>query len=718
MNDEIRNPGFPDQFARTRRFSLGVPQYFTVSPDGARVVFVRSAGGADPVSGLWLYEPDTSGGGRERLLADPLALGEGPPADVPEAERIRRERAREAATGVVTYATDADARIAAFALGGDLWTVRTDGGAPRRIATAGPVVDPRPAPDGGSIAYVSGGALRIVRTDGTGDRPLAVPEDPEVTYGLSDHAAAESIGRDRGYWWAPDGSALLVARVDNTPVGRWYIADPADPTKPPRSVPYPAVGTANAVVSLLLVRVDGGRREVLLPARAPLDAHPEGEWTDTAFEYVAAAGWDGHGPFAQVQTRDQRTLHLLDIDPETGGTAVARTRHDTAWVQLVPGAPGRTSSGTPLWTFTGDDDLERLAIGDARSPDGLHVREVLGAVGQRVYFTANEDPTEVHVWYHEPAVGFVRLSAGPGVHGASFGGDTVVLASWTESGPAVTVLRGGAPAGEIAVRAEEPQVTPAPVFLTLGERDLRAQLYFPSWYEPGSGTRLPVLLNPYAGPGMQLVVRARGWWTCVSQWFAEQGFAVLVTDGRGTPGRGRAWDRAIHGDRLGPALTDQIDALRAAAERYPELDLGAVGIRGWSYGGYLAAGAVLHHPEVFHAASAGAAPTDRRLYDTHWEERFLGHPDVFPEAYERSSLVPYADRLTRPLLLVHGVSDDNVYFAHALRLSSALLAAGREHSVLPLSGAGHLVTQREQTSNLLLLERAFLKKSLKGSLAV
>lgn len=121
---------------------------------------------------------------------------------------------------------------------------------------------------------------------------------------------------------------------------------------------------------------------------------------------------------------------------------------------------------------------------------------------------------------------------------------------------------------------------------------------------------------------------------------------------------------------------------------------------------------MLHHPEVFHAAVAGAAPTDRRLYDTHWEERFLGHPDVQPENYERSSLVPYAHKLTRPLLLVHGVADDNVVFAHMLRFSAALLAAGPPHTVLPLSGATHLVTQEDQAANLLLLETAFLKKSL------
>ncbi|MEV3988183.1 prolyl oligopeptidase family serine peptidase [Streptomyces sp. NPDC049837] len=712
MNIHVRLhvPGFPRQFARTRRFSLGVPGGFTVSPDGDRVLFVRTGSGSDTVARLWLYED-----GKERLLADPSGLGGDGEEDVPEAERVRRERDRATATGVVGYATDRHARVAVFALGGAVWAVRTGGGAPWRIPTAGPAVDPRPSPDGSLVAYVTEGALRVVRTeDGTEDRLLAAPEGPDVTYGLSDHVSAESIGRLRGHWWSPDGDALLVARTDHARVGRWYLADPADPAKPPRPVRYPAAGTANAEVSLHLLRLDGkpkpARIPVRIPARTDPDAHPSGEWTDTRFEYVTAAGWDGSGPFVEVQTRDQRSAELLAVDPDTGATRPLAHRRDRAWVELTPGVPARTAGGTPVVTLV-RDDVRGLRVGHVATPPGLQVRAVLGTAGERVYFTASEDPTEVHVWVYDPADGFRRVSREPGVHTAAIGGDTVVLDSRTPDGRTVTVLRGGKPAGSIAVLAETPLVTPRPAHLSLGARKLRSHLHLPSWYEPGSG-RLPVLLSPYAGHGIQLAVRAAGWYGAVAQWFAEQGFAVLVTDGRGTPGRGRAWETAIHGDRLTAPLQDQVDALHAAAERYPDLDTDRVGIRGWSYGGYLAIGAVLHRPDVFHAAVAGAAPTDRRLYDTHWEERFLGHPDVRPENYERSSHLPYAHLLTRPLLLMHGFADDNVVVAHTLRFSAALLAAGRPHSVLPLPGATHRVTREDVASSQLVAEVDFLKRSL------
>ncbi|WKX73742.1 prolyl oligopeptidase family serine peptidase [Streptomyces sp. XD-27] len=682
-------PGFPRQLARTRRLTLGVPRHFTVSPDGSRVLFLRT-GGSGPLSALWAYED-----GAERILADPRRLPGG--GAVPQAELDRRERVRERSEGVVAYATDRDVRLAVFALGGALWAVRTDGGEPFPVPAAGPVTDPRPSPDGRRIAYVTGGALHVTELGGT-DRRLAAPEGPEVTYGLAEFVAAEEIGRSRGHWWAPDGSALLVARVDPTPVRLWFLSDPADPAKPPRRLRYPVAGTANADVSLSVVTVDGRRTEV--------------RWDRAAFEYLVAAVWDAHGLLIDVQSRDQRTLRTLAVDPATGETALVAERTDPAWVQIVPGTPARTASGALVRPWE-DGGTRGLRIGEARTPAGLQVREVLGVDGERVLFLASEEPTEAHVWCHEPGRGFARLSEGPGVHRSAAGGGTVVLDSLTPDGPEATVMRAGAETARIACRAERPLVTPRPRYLRLGARELRSALYLPSWYEPGSG-RLPVLLDPYGGAGTQLVLRARGWTSCLSQWFAEQGYAVLVTDGRGTPGRGPAWEKEIRGDRLGPPLEDQVDALHAAAEQWPDLDLTRVGIRGWSFGGALAAAAVLHRPDVFHAAVAGAAPTDRSLYDTHWEERFLGHPDKEPENYARSSLLGHVHKLRRPLLLIHGLADDNVAPAHMLRFSAELLAAGRPHTVLPLPGATHLPSDETVAENLLHFQLDFLNRSLTG----
>jgi dipeptidyl-peptidase 4 len=243
----------------------------------------------------------------------------------------------------------------------------------------------------------------------------------------------------------------------------------------------------------------------------------------------------------------------------------------------------------------------------------------------------------------------------------------------------------------------------------LTDRRLATALLLPSGAGPGD--RFPVLVDPYGGPHAQRVVRSRGAHAS-SQWFADQGFAVVVIDGRGTPGRGSAFERAVHLDLAGPVLDDQVEALHALAALEPRLDLSRVAIRGWSFGGYLAALAVLRRPDVFHAAIAGAPVTEWRLYDTHYTERYLGDPGTDPGPYDRTSLLTDAHRLERPLLLVHGLADDNVVAAHTLQLSSALLAAGRPHQVLPLTGVTHMASQEEVAENLLLLQLDFLRAAV------
>jgi dipeptidyl-peptidase 4 len=274
----------------------------------------------------------------------------------------------------------------------------------------------------------------------------------------------------------------------------------------------------------------------------------------------------------------------------------------------------------------------------------------------------------------------------------------------------VAVRRGDRVVCRIATHAATPSISPSVTFLRAGPKELRCALLFPNGRVPDGP--LPVLLDPYGGPHSLRVVSARQAYL-TPQWLADQGFAVLVADGRGTPGRDLSWEKAVRFDLATPALEDQVEALHAAAEAHPgALDLSRVAIRGWSFGGYLAALAVLRRPEVFHAAIVGAPVTDWRLYDTHYTERYLGHPDEHPEAYDRSSVLPDAAKLERPVLLIHGLADDNVVVAHTLRFSTALLEAGRPHRVLPLSGVTHMTPQEVVAENLLLLQVAFLKEAL------
>jgi dipeptidyl-peptidase 4 len=699
---------FPRQEARTRRFTLGVPRAFRVSPDGARVVYLRSKGGTDPVTCLWVL---AAGSGQERLVADPRTLGAGD-EDLPPQERARRERVREQAGGIVAYATDQAVTMAAFALSGRVYAVSlADGGPAYQVGTQTPALDPRPDPAGRRLAYVCAGTLRVASLAGDEkDRVVAGPQGaPGVTFGLPEFIAAEEMDRHRGYWWAPDGSALLVARVDETPVNRWHIADPAHPQRPPAEVAYPAAGTPNAEVTLLLARLDGGTVPV------------ETDWD--AFPYLVTARWqDGHDPLVVVQSRDQRTMRILRVQGDSGQASVLREDTDPHWLEIVPGVPAWTADGRIVWTRD-EQDTRRLVLGAPGqepvpvTPPGLQVRAVLDTDGDSVLFQASQEPAEAGLWSYGPA-GLRRAGPAGGVQAGTRAGGTTV--TWRRDldtdGVSVRVARDGSAGMPIASLAEVPVLpAPHPVLFRAGPREIQTAVLFPSWHQPRQD-RLPVLLDPYGGPHAQRVIEARGAYL-TSQWFAEQGFAVVIADGRGTPARGPAWERAVAGDLAGPVLADQVDALHAAAARFGDLDLGRVAIRGWSFGGYLAALAVLARPDVFHAAVAGAPVTDWHLYDTHYTERYLGLPGSDGAAYDRSCLISLAERAVahaapRPLMLIHGLADDNVVVAHTLRLSAALLAAGYPHAVLPLTGITHMASQEAVAENLLLLQLDFLRSSL------
>ncbi len=682
--------------ARTQRFTLGTPREIRITPDGARVLFLRSASGTDPRHSLWSLDLAS---GRETHLIDPVTvLGED--EELSAEERAARERTRTQAAGVVAYTTDDDYRVAAFSLSGKLFLADLSTGEVRGLPVTGSVIDPRVDPTGQRVAYVAAGALHVIELDGSGDRVLVEPEDGEdIAWGVAEFLAAEEMDRVRGYWWSPSGDRILAARTDRSKVRRWYIADPAHPDRPAAKIAYPAAGTDNVHVSLAVFGLDGSRVDV--------------DWDGVELPYLTSVHWsDVDQPLIAAQSRDQRTMRVLAVDPVTGAVAVRQELTDPHWVDVVPGVPAWTADGRLLTVGARDGAYRLFADGSPITGTDLQVRAVLDAGAEDVLFTASaDDPTQVHVYSvgdGEP----VRMSTSDGVHSAVRSGDVVVLVSWSmdRSGPAVTVLRDGKPAGEITSLAVRPPLTPNVTMLTVGERELRCALVLPTGHQPG--TRLPVLLDPYGGPHAQRVLRASNSYL-TPQWLADQGFAVLVADGRGTPGRGPAWDRAVAFDLIDVTLADQVDALHAVAGLYPDLDLGKVAVRGWSYGGYLAAAAVLRRPDVVHAALSGAPVTDPRLYDTHYMERYLGHPDERPEVYERNSLIGNAPELTRPLMLIHGLADDNVFVAHTMRLSAALLAAGKMHSVLPVTGATHMgpLDEREAES-FMLLQMDWLKEAL------
>lgn len=708
---------FPRQHARTQRFTLGAPRDYAVSPDGARVVFLRSPSGTDRAQRLWVLNLNE---GREFAAADPSALLAGADEELSPQERARRERSREGSAGIIGYAVDSAVELASFTLSGRLFVSELRAGTTRELPARGPVVDPRPSPDGRYVAYAAEGRLRVIAVDGAadghGDRALAEPDGPEVTWGLAEFIAAEEMARHRGFWWSPESDRVLAARVDESPVRRWWIADPAHPDREPARIAYPAAGTPNAKVTLAFLGLDGARTDVT--------------WDTERYPYLARVHWSAAGPpLLLVQSRDQRAQRYLTVDTETGATSTVHAEEDAVWLELFPGSPAWTPDGR-LVRIADEGGARKLFVGDRPlTAAPLHVRAVLDIGEDDVLFAASG--TQAHdigvyrAWFRGSGDqgGWERVGERPHptVSSAVRSGEVAVLsqASLERPGVRAEVVRLAADGSEktlatIGSYAEEPVLTARPRLVLAGEREIPCAVLLPSGYTEGDGP-LPVLLDPYGGPHGQRVVAAHNA-HLTSQWFADQGFAVLVADGRGTPGRSPAWEKAVSRTIGEVVLADQVAALHALAGSFP-LDLTRVAIRGWSFGGYLAALAALRRPDVFHAAVVGAPVTDLRLYDTHYQERYLGHPDEEPAVYAANSVLTdeglsgAADQ-HRPMLIVHGLADDNVAVAHSLRLSSALLAAGRPHEVLPLSGVTHMTPQEQVAENLLLLQVDFLKRHL------
>lgn len=711
-------PSFPRHSARTQRFTLGVPRAFSIAPDGTRIAFLRGRHGTDSATCLWVLDPAT---GDERLVADPETLLAGAGEELTDEERARRERSRQGAAGIVGFAVDGELRLAAFALSGRLFVADLTATDPERavraLATPAGVADPRPNPAGTHVAYVAGGAMRVIGVDGSGDRALAEPESDTVTYGLAEFIAAEEMDRFRGHWWAPEGDRLFAERADEAPIQTWFISDPANPGKEPAAVRYPAAGTANAAVSGVVLGLDGSRVDVA--------------WED-ASPYLTTVHWSAGGdPVLGLMNRGQTRITYALLDPDTGMLSMHSEESDPRWVDVVPGVPawasgaddGDEEPSAALVTVGARDGAYRVLLdGEPLTPPELQVRAVLAVGEHGVQFTASaDDPAEVHVFLVSRDGVVRQLTEAFGVHSAAFGADLAVVTStsFSEPGSVARVVRldeDGDAKDLCTVRnvAETPQLKLNATMVRLGERALRGVLILPNGHVPG--TKLPVLLDPYGGPHAQRALASHTM-HLASQWLADQGFAVLVVDGRGTPGRGPEWDRAIYRDFAGPVVQDQADAVRAAAAQNADLDLSRVAIRGWSFGGYLAALAALRRPDVFHAAVVGAPVTDQHLYDTCYTERYLGHPDAEPDVYRRNSVVVGTEpsgwaRQHRPLMVIHGLADDNVVVAHTLRLSSALLAEGRPHETLLLSGVTHMTPQEVVAENLMLLQVDFLKRSL------
>lgn len=688
---------FPRQKAATRNFQLGAPRTFAITKDSTFVTFLRSSHGRDAVNSLWVFDRQAN---VERIVADPRKLLSVADENIPEAEKARRERMRETTAGITAYSTDDTGYLIAFALSGKLFITNLHTGLTQELKVSGPIITPTVDPTGQHIAWSTSANVHVCNIDGSDERILTVNNTDQVTWGLADFIASEELNRFAGFWWSPDGEQLLVERVDDAGVQTWWLSDPSMPANKPRDQRYPAAGTRNADLSLYLCDLHGKCEEI--------------NWDKSTFEYLVSVRWQADkDALITLSSRNQKLMSTYSL---TGGSlSPIQKLADDQFLEVIPGQPRWWQDELLAVEDNRELDTRVLTIdGKPISPNGLQIMSVLGTSDAGVDVLATETGIDRFIARIDRA-GNIQKLTGDGVAQAtatSDAGAQVIVTTDVKSTKRQYELRVANKVVHLFDSlAETPLVHPVVHNLQTGVHKVNTAVLFPSDHVMGS-KKLPVMMRPYGGPhGAQVLNSALMY--LEDQWFADQGYVVIVADNRGTPGRGPAWDHAIHNDFVGPVLEDQVAAVQDVAKHYPaDVDPSRVGITGWSFGGYLSALAVMKRPDIFHAAVAGAPVTEWRWYDTAYTERYIGHPDENAPVYDQHSLIHLASELSRPLMLVHGLADDNVVSSHTLQLSNALLAHRKPHSVLPLSGVSHMTPQEVVTENLMLLTVDFFKQHL------
>ena len=697
--------------AETRSYTLGRPVDAKLTLDGHTAVFLRG-GPRDPA--LRLYELNVRTGEVTELLT-PDALLKGSEEQLTVEERARRERMRTTLRGFTSFELSDDGTQLLVSLSGRLYVVRRADKRVTELPSTG-WIDPTFSRDGRLVAAVRDDELYVIDVASSSQRQLTSGATEALTHGVAEFIAQEEMGRYHGYWWSPDSTRLVYQATDVSGVEKHYIANPLSPSEPPERYYYPRAGTPNARVRLGIISITGGPTTWI-------------DWDSEVYPYLARVVWEENSPLTiLVQTRDQREEKLLTIDPSTGDSRELLTEKDTAWLNLDPDVrvPRWLKNGQSfLWTTErrGGWQLE-LRGRDGRlirelTPVGCECAGVVDVDEQRrtVITAGGADPRESHL-HRVPLDGGrpARITEGAGYHTATFSRDhsAYVYSFNLNDGRQGTEVRSRNDKllAEVPSVAETAALVPRVELTQVGDqRAFYASIVRPRDFQPGR--KYPVILDVYAGPGTT-IVNGIPLGHLESQWMADRGFIVVSLDGRGTPGRGRDWERVIKGNLIDVALEDQVAGLQALSAKYPELDMSRVGVTGWSFGGYFAAMATLRRPSVFRCGVAGAPVVDWEDYDTHYTERYMDLPSANPEGYRKANVLTYASELERPLLLIHGLTDDNVYVVHTLKLAGALFAAGRQYDLLPLVGT-HQIYEPDMQMRLQARIMEFLESSLKGA---
>jgi dipeptidyl-peptidase 4 len=693
------------------------PRLPKLSPDGRLVTLLRNRENEKDRYDLWAVDTST---GAARMLVDSTRFGTG--AQLSEEEMMRRERARIAGTrGIVDYRWSPNGRSLLVPLEGDLFLAGLDGSVRRLTETEATELDPEVSGTGKYISFVRDQNLFVVDAASGAERQLTQGGGGAVTWGVAEFVANEEMDRDVGHWWSPDDRYVAVARVDESGVKlvtRTAIGAEGTRVYEQR---YPVAGSPNAVVDLYVFRPEGGGEGV------KVDLGPDPDI------YLARVDWsaDGNKLYVQRQSRDQKRLDLLEVDPATGRSRLLFSETAPTWVNLHSNLRS-LKDGSLIWSSerSGFQHLYRWRNGRLTqlTRGAWAVDEVKGVdeAKGRIYFLANADgPLEQHLYwvnYNRPGKP-QRVTEAGWWNGAEMD-KAATRALIFRSNPnqpsqvylASTDGRRIAWIEENAVRGDHPYAPylashAVPRFGTIAAEDgtpLHYEMLTPK-LEPGR--RYPVFVEVYGGPGVQRV--SRNWTPERHQYLVDKGWIVFMVDNRGSFRRGKAFEDHIYRAMGGVEVRDQLAALEWL-KRQPFVDPERVGVYGWSYGGYMVGKLLQAAPGAYAAGVAGAPVTRWELYDTHYTERYLGNPATDPAPYLRSGVVAEAGKISDPLLIIHGMADDNVVFENTTVLVGALQQQGIPFELMVYPGATHAVSGEGRQLHLWRTIEGFLDRHVKN----
>ena len=671
----------------------------SLSPDGQLVAFLRSREDNVDVQDLWAAP---TGEGEPYKLIDARALV--PDAgELSEAEKARRERMRISARGVVEYSWDQQGRYILAPLEGDIFLAnRADGKVRRLTETPADEIDAKVSPKGSYVSYVRDQNLVVYDLASGKETPITDDGAGLITWATAEFIAQEEMDRDTGYWWSPDERYIAMTRVDESPVDivpRFEITGGGATMVEQR---YPRAGRPNAVVELYVRDLQGG-------GRVKVDL---GSNTDI---YLARVNWSGDGKalYVQRQSRDQKTLDLLSVDPTTGASRVILSQKAQAWVDLNDDFRV-LSDGRFIWSnedsgwrhlYLYDRNGRRLRAITRGDYPVKHLDGVNEQTGE-VYFTASmrdgkELPIEQQMFRASlnRTVDPVAVTPGGGWWSVSVNGPATAYVG-NYSDPATPAQSALYRIDGTRVRWIEenrldashpfaPYVSRlrAPEFGTMQShgQTLVWRMTTPPDFDPSK--KYPVVMQVYGGPGTGAGVQ-KSWQPLTNQLLTEAGYIVFRVDNRGEGDRSQAFETSIY-RRLGiPAVEDQAQAAQWL-KTLPYVDADHIAVMGWSFGGFLSLLTLTDKDAGLASALAGAAPTEWSLYDTHYTERYMSTPQANPEGYAATDVLPRLDDMTGRLLLLHGMADDNVIFGNATRVIDALQAKSMPFEMMLYPGQRH-----------------------------